>query len=153
MRSQTLVPQFLVPALCLAAAVLGAVPAQAADCPESIKDPVQVSITIDFDKGTITVSPDPATIYKDPKTGQASVVCWVVQDVGEKQSVEVEAKADQPDIFSSSKFTMTKTSYYADSGKPSQTGTWSYSVKVFQDGVKDPILTLDPQIVIDTGGP
>ena len=140
-------------ALCAAAVLATAFPAGAAECPPEVKNAAKVSITLDFETGKMTVAPDPVTIYLTEGADRPGTVCWVVENLGEKQTLHIEAKEGQPNLFPSTTWMMTKTKDWADSGKPTAAGSWKYQLWITEEGHSGKLFPTDPEIIINgTGG-
>ncbi len=132
--------------------VLGLPAPSMADCPGKIENGARVDVTLDFDTGTIHVSPESVTIYLQEGEGKPGRVCWAVHGLGKEHTLHIAGKPGEQSFFPSAERTVKQARDFADSGRPGQAGTWRYELRVTQDGVDGNVLVKDPEVIIRPGG-
>ena len=140
------------PALVLAALMAGALPAAAIDCPGSVQNAAQVSLTLDPEHGKIVADPPTVTIYMQEGKDKPGRVCWVVQNLGEGQTLHIASKEGQPDTFPDAERTITLLRTFANSGWPARAGKWLYELWITEEGKEGKLLLTDPEVVVGGGG-
>jgi hypothetical protein len=118
-------------------------------CPEDSTKFARVDVSITEDG--IQVSPDSQTIYVD---NEPKRICWVVSNLGENRTLHIESKDAADNALGGRKIKSPKD--YANSGypggglhlEPGQQHSWRYKLEVTVTGETEPILSLDPEIII-----
>jgi hypothetical protein len=135
--------------LALAARVVSA---QDARCPHDDPRVVGVAVTFDRSAATVEVEPTSVAVYLNAGEGQPHRVCWTVAGLADGDELRLENKdPDSPDYFPGLQRKVTNHSPFLNSGNPSRTGTWQYSV-VVRDGSGTILAELDPEVIVRGGG-
>ena len=112
----------------LALAVLAAASiasAQDQRCPDGDTKVARVDVTIDYDNGTVSVSPSSVEVYLVEGPERPSRVCWVISQLRDgDELVLVDKDASAADFFPGLKRTITSRAAFANSGNPAKAGTW-----------------------------
>jgi hypothetical protein len=131
---------------------ISALPARAIDCPGNIKHAAQVSITLDFEGGKMTVDPATVTIFVKEGRKKPGRVCWVVQNLGEGQTLHIAGKEGEPDLFPNAEKTITLPRTFANSGNPAKAGKWMYELWITEEGKEGKLLFTDPEVIVEPAG-
>jgi|GEM_PF-6375285 len=119
------------------------------DCPGPF---AKVSVTVDPQSEPLDVTPDSVEIYKNPGPGRAGLVCWQVTGLEEGQTLHIVGKPDEPDLFPDLARKIVFPNDSANSGQPSGTGTWEYSLWITNQGSHEQHHFTDPEVIVG-GGP
>ena len=142
------------PALLLAAVLLGAPAARAAQtgaCPDGDTKVARVDVTVDASAGTVVVVPSTVEIYLKPGPKEPARVCWVISGLMEGHSLQlVDKEADGTALFPELQRTVKSTHPFINSGNPSKLGTWSYGVTVTDEKGKT-VAKVDPEVIVKGG--
>jgi hypothetical protein len=148
-RVPLLVKAFGLCALLLFVASTDAAAGTSSSCPNDSTKFARIDVTITDD--AIQVSPESQTIYldKEPKR-----ICWVVSNLGKKRTLHIKGKDPEDKALSQRKIKSPKA--FANSGYPSrglkdapgEQHSWRYKLEVTVTGEDEPILSLDPEIII-----
>ena len=121
----------------------------AADCPPAS---VAVDVTIGPRKGPLTVEPDSVTISLEAGPGKNVLVCWRVSGLTGNQTLHIEGKEGEPDLFPNLERTVKLPRTTAVSGRASAKGTWRYSLWITVEGSTERLRFTDPEVIVDGGG-
>jgi hypothetical protein len=123
------------------------------NCPPTIVNASQVSITLPSGTGRMVVEPDPVTVYMKQSPTQPGQVCWAVQNLQAGQTLHIAPKSGQTNLFPDRETTIVYPNTFATSGRPANEGSWQYSLYV-TDGTKggQSLYLTDPEILVEGGG-
>lgn len=120
---------------------------------EACPDPfAQVDVTVDPESEPLLLEPDPVEIYLNPGEGQVGLVCWVVTGLAEGQTLHIEGKEGEPDLFPNLQRTITAPRDRATSGLPSASGSWTYSLWITEEGSNEKLHFTDPEVIVRGDG-
>jgi hypothetical protein len=122
------------------------------NCPPTIVNAAQVSITIPTGTGRMVVEPDPVTVYMKQSPTQPGQVCWAVQNLQAGQTLHISRKPGQADLFPDCETTIVYPNTFASSGRPTSQGNWSYSLWVTDTNKSGQQNLTDPEVEIGGGG-
>jgi hypothetical protein len=120
----------------------------APDCPAPF---ARVDVTVVADTEPLTVEPESVTIFRQG-AGKAHQVCWLVHGLEDGQTLHIQGKKGQEDLFPQLERTVTPPRDNAKSGLPAGTGTWSYSLWITKEGSPEKHHFTDPEVIIKDGG-
>jgi len=116
------------------------------ECPDNSE---RVDITIG-EEGTPVVSPESVTIFEDETKGPERV-CWVASGLAANQRVSISGNTAEDDHLSAKQIDGSGSSV-ADSGRPTKTGTWYYTVTVTVVTPGGAVMSVDPEVIIKGKG-
>jgi hypothetical protein len=118
-------------------------------CPEPF---AAVEVTVDPDSETLQVDPQIVEIYLKGGEGRAVLVCWRAHGLTEGETLHIEGKEGQPDLFPNLQRTVTAPRTAASSGHASAKGSWKYSLWITREGSPDKHHFTDPEVIVGGGG-
>lgn len=120
----------------------------APDCPTRF---AQVDVTVVADQEPLTVDPESVTVYLQGE-GKAHQVCWLVHGLEEGQTLHIQGKEEQGDLFPDLERTVTPPRDTARSGLPAATGTWLYELWISVEGSEEKLHFTDPEVIVEDEG-
>lgn len=124
-------------------------PQQAEPCPAPF---AQVDVTVDPESEPLLVDPESVEIYLPGGNGRANLVCWKVTGLVDGQTLHIQGKEGQPDLFPNLQRTIVAPEDTASSGQPSATGTWTYSLWITETGSDEKLHFTDPEVIVGGDG-
>ncbi len=117
--------------------------------PENCPAPfAQVDVTVDPESEPLLVDPESVEIYLPGGNGRANLVCWKVTGLVDGQTLHIQGKEGQSDLFPNLQRTIVAPEDTASSGQPSATGTWTYSLWITQTGSDEKLHFTDPEVIV-----
>lgn len=123
----------------------------APDCPPSF---ARVDVTVVADQPVeepLTVDPESVTVYLQGE-GRAHQVCWLVHGLEEDQTLHIQGKEEQGDLFPDLERTVTLPRDTARSGLPAAAGTWLYELWISVEGSEGRLHFTDPEVIVEDEG-
>jgi hypothetical protein len=120
-------------------------------CPEPF---AVVDVTVETDSGseTLSVEPEIVEIFLKGGEGKAMLVCWRVHGLAAGETLHIEGKEGQPDLFRNLQRTITAPRTAASSGHASAKGSWKYSLWITREGSGEKHLFTDPEVIVRGDG-
>lgn len=123
----------------------------APDCPAPF---ARVDVTVVPDQPVeepLTVDPESVTVYLQGE-GKAHQVCWLVHGLEEGQTLHIQGKEEQGDLFPDLERTVTPPRDTAKSGLPAAAGTWLYELWISVEGSEEKLHFTDPEVIVEDEG-